>query len=92
LLIVTGLDEILTREWFEYVINNPPKDYYFVQVAIYFPYYYHRLQGWNIGLVIRYNKTMKTLSKFRTMIIRPDKTLTYKYNPYKPIITHCSYC
>ena len=75
-----------------YVINNPPKDYYFVHGAIYFPYYYHRLQGWNIGLVIRYNKTMKTLSKFRSMDIRPDKTLTYKDNPNKPLITHCSYC
>ena len=74
-----------------YVINNPPKDYYFVQGAIYFPYYYHRLQGWNRGLVIRYNKNMKTLSKFRSMIIRPEKTLTYKDNPYNPIITHCSY-
>ena len=35
---------------------------------------------------------MKTLSKFRSMIIRFYKTLTYKDNPYKPIIAHCSYC
>ena len=92
LLIITDIDEILTREGIEYIKKFPPKDYYFLKGTIYFPYYYHRLEDWDKSMVVRYKKGMKTLTKYR--IIKPtnNNTLKFKYNPNKPLITHCSYC
>ena len=92
LLIVVDLDEILTREGIEYIKKNPPYDFYFIKGSTYFPYYYHRLEDWNRGFVVRYNKNMKSLNKYRTMRIKNYNTLKYRYNPSKPLITHCSYC
>ena len=92
LIIITDLDEILTREGIEYIINNPPKDFYFLKGTIYFPYYYHRLEDCDRSLVVRYNKTMKTLTLLRGMQITDNNTLKFKDNPSKPLITHCSYC
>ena len=92
LLIVVDIDEILTREGIKYIIQNPPKDYYFIYGALYFPYYYHRLEDWNRGLVVRYRKNMRTLSKYRKKGIKKGNTLKFLYKPSKPLITHCSYC
>ena len=40
LFIITDLDELLTREGIKYIIKNPPKDYYFLKGAVYFPNYF----------------------------------------------------
>ena len=92
LLIVVDIDEILTKEGIEYIKNNPPNNYYFIKGSIEFPYYYHHLEYCDKSVVVRYNKNMKTLTKYRQMKITNRKTLKFDYNPSKPLITHCSYC
>jgi len=92
LLIVVDIDEILTREGIKYIKNNPPKYFYFIKGSMYFPYYYHKLEDWDLGLVVRYNKNMKTLTNYRCIKKTKPKILKYHYNPSKPLITHCSYC
>ena len=92
LLIVVDIDAILTREGIEYIKNNPPSFFYFIKGSTYFPNYYHKLEDWNRGLVVRYHKGMKTLSDFRYMKKAKPKILKYDYNPLRPLITHCSYC
>ena len=92
LLIVVDIDEILTREGIEYIKNNPPKYFYFLKGTLYFPYYYHKIQDWDLGYVVRYHKNMKTLSEYRIMKQDNNNLLRFKYNPTKPLITHCSYC
>ena len=76
----------------EYIIKNPPKDYYFFKGSIYFPYYYHKVEDWDKGLVIRHNKSIYPLTKLRIMKRTDNNTLKFKYNPSKPLVTHCSYC
>ena len=90
LIVVVDIDEIFTREGIQYVKKNPPIDFYFIKGSLYFPYYYHKVQNWNRGCVIRYNKNIPPLSKFRSMKI--NEILKYKINSSKPLITHCSYC
>ena len=91
LLIVVDIDEIFTKEGIEYVMKNPPNYFYFVKGSLYFPYYYHKVQDWDKGCVIRYNKNIKTLTKFRLMKNK-NNTLKFDFNSSKPLITHCSYC
>ena len=91
LLIAVDIDEIFTREGIEYVKENPPNNFYFVKGSMYFPYYYHKVGDCDSGCVIRYNKKMKTLSKYRKMN-KTNNTLKFKFNSLKPLITHCSYC
>lgn len=59
---------------------------------MYFPYYYHKVDDWDNGCVVRYNKNMTTLTNFRYMSKNKNIVLKYKDNPSKPLITHCSYC
>ena len=92
LLIVVDIDEILTREGIEYIINNPPNNFKYIKGAMYFPYYYHKVADWNSGFVIRYNKYMKNLSEYREMKFGRNNLIKYKDKPSKPLITHCSYC
>jgi hypothetical protein len=92
LLIVVDIDEILTKEGIQYIKENPPDDFYFIKGTMYFPYYYHKVEDWDRGLVIRYNKIITTLTKHREMKIEKNNTLKYKLNPSKALITHCSYC
>ena len=90
LIAVVDIDEIFTREGIEYVKKNPPQKFYSIKGSMYFPYYYHKVQNWYKGCVIRYNKNLPTLSKIRSM--GKKKMLQYKLNPSRPLITHCSYC
>ena len=90
LLIVVDIDEIMTREGIQYVMKNPPKHFYHVKGSMYFPYYYHKVEDWDRGYVIRYKKNMKTLSKYRDKY--PKEFLKYDFNAKRPLITHCSYC
>ena len=92
LLLVVDIDEIFTREGIEYVMKNPPKDFYFIKGSMYFPYYYHKVQNWDKGCVIRYNKNMRALTKYRIAKRNDSNTLKFKFNSSKPLITHCSYC
>ena len=92
LLIVVDIDEILTREGILYIKNNPPYNFKFIKGTYYFPYYYHRINDWNKGYIVRYNKRMKSLSKYRSMPIKRNKLIEFKNDPKKPLITHCSYC
>ena len=92
LLIIADIDEIFTREGIEYVIKNPPNDFYLVKGSMYFPYYYHKVENWDKVLVFRYNKKMKTLSKYRPSKNSDNNAFKYKFNSSKPLITHCSYC
>ena len=92
ILIVVDLDEILTREGIRYIKKNPPNTFYFIYGAMYFPYYYHKVENWNRSFVIRYNKKMKTLSQYRTSEITTNNTLTFEFNKSKVLLTHCSYC
>ena len=92
LFVVVDIDEILTREGIEYIKGNPPKNFYFIKGSLYFPYYYHKVGNWDKGLVVRYNRNMTTLSKYRNMKINQNNILKYDLNPSKPLITHCSFC
>ena len=92
LLIVVDIDEILTRQGIQYIKKNPPNDFYFIKGTYYFPNYYHKSGDWNRGFGIRYNKHLKSLSKYRQMKANNNKIHKYKFNPSKPLITHCSYC
>ena len=91
LFISVDIDEIFTREGIEYIKQNPPEHYYNVKGSMYFPYYYHKVDNWDRGMVIRYNKNMTTLSNYRDMEYKTN-TLKYQSNSEKPFITHCSYC
>ena len=91
LIVIVDLDEILTRKGIKYIKKYPPKHYYFIKGSLYFPYYYHKVQDWDYGCVIRYNKNITTFSKYRRMP-RKNNIFKYKLNPSKPLITHCSYC
>ena len=53
LLVVVDIDEIFTREGIEYVRKNPPKNFYHIKGSMYFPYYYHKIEDWDKGCVIR---------------------------------------
>ena len=75
----------------EYIIKDPPKDYYFPKGSIHFPHYYHKVEDWDKGLVIRCNKSMYSLTKLRIMKGTDNNTLKFKYNPSKPLVIHCSY-
>ena len=92
LLIVVDMDEILTKEGIKYIKKNPPYNFKFIQGAYYFPYYYHKIHDWNKGYIVRYNKRMKSLSKYRSMEIKNYQIIKFKNKPNKPLITHCSYC
>ena len=92
LLIVVDMDEILTREGILYIRRNPPYNYKFIKGTYYFPYFYHKIHDWNSGCIVRYNKRMKTLSKYRSMPIKKYKIIRFKNNPTKSLLTHCSYC
>ena len=92
LLIVVDIDEILTKEGIEYIIKYPPIDYYFIKGSYYFPYYYHRFEDFNRSLIVRYHKNMKTLTEYRAMKRKNNKIIQFKFNPKKPLITHCSFC
>ena len=92
LFIVVDIDEILTREGIEYIKNNPPKDFKIIKGTSYFPYYYHKVEDWDKGYVIRYNKNIRTLSKYRYIKKNRRNTIKYKFNKKRPLITHCSYC
>ena len=82
----------MTREAIKYIKKNPPKDYYFIKGTLYFPYFYHGLENWDRGVVVRYKKNMKTLTQYRAKKIRNNTLIKYKYKPSKPLLTHCSYC
>ena len=58
----------------------------------YFPYYNHRLDENSRGIVLRYNKAVKSLSYFRWIEIKDSDLMKYDYNPSKPLLTHYSYC
>ena len=91
LIIIVDVDEIFTREGIEYVKKNPPRNHYYVKGSMYFPYFYHKVEDLDCVCVVRYNKNMSNLSKYRNR----DKhsfILKYKLSPSKPLITHCSYC
>ena len=90
LIVVVDVDEIFTREGIQYVKENPPKNFSFIKGSMYFPYYYHKVTDCDRSIVIRYNKNMTTLSKYRSTEIIDSNTLKYKFNPLKPLITHCS--
>ena len=92
LLIITDIDEILTREGIKYIIQHPPNNYYFLKGHRYFPYYYHKFDDCDKSVVVRYHKGMKALTKYRAMKNTNSNTFKFKYNPTKPLITHCSYC
>ena len=92
LLIVVDIDEILTREGIAFIRSNPPYNFKFIKGTYYFPYYYHKIHDWNRGYIVRYNRKMKSLSKYRSMEIKNYKIIKFKKDPKKPLITHCSYC
>ena len=92
LIISVDIDEILTREGIQYIKKHPPNNYKHIFGTLYFPYYYHNVEEWHRGLVIRYNKRMKSLSHFRMIRVNTSDLLRYDYNFSKPLITHCSYC
>ena len=92
LLIIVDIDEILTREGIEYIKKHPPNDYIHIKGAIYFPYYYHRIEDWDSGTVVRYKKNMRELNYYRLIPINDSNTLKYEYNHNKSLITHCTYC
>ena len=65
LLIVADLDEILTREGIKYIKKHPPKYFDCLKGSMYSPYYYHKVQDWDWPFAIRYNKSMRPLSRYR---------------------------
>ena len=91
LIIIVDIDEIFTRKGIEYVINNPPDNFYNVKGSMYFPYYYHKVGDWEGGCVVRYHKNMTSFSKYRANTTN-DNILKYKNDSSKALITHCSYC
>ena len=92
LIIFVDIDEILTREGIEYILDHPPINYYFIKGSLYFPYYYHKVGDWDRGIVSRYKKPMIPLNFYRNAKLRDYKILKYENNTSKPLITHCTYC
>ena len=90
--MVVDIDEILTREGIEYIKKNQPRNFSFIKGSKYFPYYYHKVGEWNMGYVVRYHKNITTLSNYRMSTLKKSNLLKYKFNPTKPLITHCSFC
>ena len=44
---------------------------------MYFPYYYHRVEDCDISMVVRYNKTMRPISRIGFREIRDNNTFKY---------------
>lgn len=85
IFLVSDCDEIFTRDALRYIIQNPPETYYHVRGATYFPYYFHRMEDWNLAFVYRYNPSLHHLSKFR----KPIHNLIQSNEIF---VTHCTYC
>ena len=75
----------------EYILDHPPKTYYFIKGSMHFPYYYHKVEDWDKGCALRYSKSLKPLNHYRYIHLH-DTILKYENNPLKPLITHCTYC
>ena len=92
LLIIVDMDEILTREGIQYIKKHPPDTFKYIFGAVYFPYYNHKLDNFSRIIVLRYNKTVKSISSFRWTEIKDSEVMKYDYNPSKPLATHYWYC
>lgn len=87
LVLVSDVDEIFTREAMRYIIKNPPKTYYYIKGAMYFPYYFHKVEDWNRAFVYRYDENNHHLAKLR-LIFNSENLIKGEHE----FITHCSYC
>ena len=56
IVLISDVDEIFTREALRYIIKNPPKTFYQVKGASYYPYYFHFISDWDHAVVYRYDE------------------------------------
>ena len=86
IILVTDVDEVLTREGALHLRKNPPEKSYILKGTMYFPYYFHKVQDWSFVGVVRYSKNLQSLEAYRNT----DNKL-FSLNG-KSVLTHCSYC
>ena len=91
ILLVSDCDEIFTRDAIRFISEHPPISYYYVKGSMYFPYYFHYQQSWDLGFAIRYRKNMtEDLANVRTKSYK--HSINYYVGGAKDFITHCSWC
>ena len=86
-ILVSDVDEILTREGALHLRRNPPETAYVLKGTMYFPYYFHKVSNWNPCGAVRYSKNMRPLTSYRDN--RNSKLFSLNG---KPLLTHCTYC
>ena len=92
IILVSDCDEIFTRDAVKFISEHPPKTFYFVKGHMYFPYYFHYQEQWDLGFVLRYQHHFnRTLSSLRVLgHIGPNKEDILQNDV--PFITHCTWC
>ena len=92
LILISDADEIWTRKSIKFISEHPPKFYYFVRGNVYFPYYFHYQEKWDVGIVCRYIPNM-------LLYATPSQIRQQAYNDHSFLIgtddifiTHCSWC
>ena len=96
IIIVSDVDEILTRPGLRFSIENPPSsldpphDYYVLHGDYYFPVYFHRLNEWDTALIFSYRPGI-SIARVR-MNVQNGKVFKYRSPNNDVFVTHCSYC
>ena len=95
-IIVSDVDEILTRPGLRYSIEHPPayldppRDYYVLHGDYYFPVYFHRITEWDAAMIFSYAPGI-SIAKVRVNV-QNGKVWKLQTPNHDVFVTHCSYC
>ena len=96
LVIVSDVDEILTRNALRYVIEHPPislsppREYYVLHGDYYFPFYFHRLNEWDAAMIFSYTPGI-SIAQVRVRV-QNGQVFKLQTPNHEVFVTHCSYC
>lgn len=89
IILVSDADEIFTRDAVERFKRDKPDTFYYVSGVTYFPYYFHRVDVWNVAFVLRYTLVNYSLSQIRNNGYMNKENI---YGLGENLVTHCTYC
>ena len=96
IVIVSDVDEILTRNALRYVIEHPPislsppREYYVLHGDYYFPFYFHRLNEWDAAMIFSYTPGI-SIAQVRVRV-QNGQVFKLQTPNHEVFVTHCSYC
>lgn len=89
LVIVSDLDEIPTTHAMNYIIKNPPKEFYMLSGYMYYYNYRHKFKEGSSGVAVMKLSNCKNIQIYRD---KRNEFLKTNAIPIYPSITHCSFC